>query len=81
MSNLLLRDYVAELSEYNSQGCYQTNLQNNPFNPFETLEGDKPIQSGIMREGMKRYYDNLLKTENATVCFPSIKSRVVFSRS
>jgi hypothetical protein len=47
------------------------NLQNNLYFLFAPGGQYKYIQCGIKKEGMKTYYDNVLKEDNAALRFPS----------
>jgi hypothetical protein len=68
-----LSDGVVQPWERDAPGCRETNLQNSLYYPVATCEEYKSIQCGINKQGMKRYYDHMLKEENTTLRFPSLK--------
>jgi hypothetical protein len=70
----LLCDYIAEEWKPNAQGCLMSNVQYNPNSQFVTSEEYKYIQSWIEKIGTKTYYDNMLKEDYTTLCFPSFKN-------
>jgi len=69
-----LNNYIAAPWEYDAQGWVEMNLQENSYNPFAIREEYKSVQSGIMKMGLMMYYNNDLKEENSTLCFPSLEN-------
>jgi len=67
-------DYIAEASERDTHRSLGTNIQTNPYYLFAMHEEYNYIQCWINMQGMKTYYDNVLKEENTTPHFPSIKN-------
>jgi hypothetical protein len=72
-SGALQSDNIAEPWPNDAQDCLETNLQNNPYYPFAMHKEYNHIQCRIKKNGMKTYYDNVLKEENTTLHFPRFK--------
>jgi hypothetical protein len=68
-----LSDGVVQPWERDALGCREMNLQNSLYYPVATREEYNYIQCGIKKLRMKRYYDHMLKEENTTLRFPSLK--------
>jgi len=73
-----LIDHMAEPWERDAQGCLVTNFRNTPYYPFTPCEEYNYIQSGIKKQGINRYYDNVLKEESTALHFP--RTAIVFTR-
>jgi len=69
-----LSNYITEPWERDAQGCLEKNEQNNPYYQLATGEIYQYIQCRIIKQGMKMYYDNLLKDENTTLSFSRFKN-------
>jgi hypothetical protein len=73
-ASTLLINYIAEQWEPDALGCLETNLQNNSYHLFAMHDEYQYIQCGIKKKGMKMYYDNLMKEDDAALRFPSFKN-------
>jgi len=68
-------DYIAEPWEHDATCCLEPNIQNDPYYLFAMHEEYKHIQCGNKRQGLKTYYDKVLKEDNTALRFPSFKNR------
>jgi len=69
-----LINFITEPWERDTEGCFETILQNNPYYMFAMREEYKYIQGGISNKDMKTYYDNELNKENTSLRFPSFRN-------
>jgi hypothetical protein len=68
-----LIDCTAEPSERDAVGGLETHLQHNHYYPFAMRRKSKSMQCGIKKQGVKMYYDNMLKEKNAALQVRSFK--------
>jgi hypothetical protein len=62
-----LIDCTAEPSERDAVGGLEIHLQNNHYYPFAMRRKSKSMQCGIKKQGVKTYYDDMLKEKNAAL--------------
>jgi len=70
-----LSDSIADPWEWEAQRFLVTNLQNNPYYRFAMREEYEYIQPGIKKDGIKMYYEKMLKEANTDLHFPTFINR------